>query len=506
MTQTLTQLQRIEERLQAGLARRDVNDFCEYVMEYKGQRWKQAPFHREWQREIPLEGPSHNQIGAPRESAKTSQMIARILWELGRNPDLRVKVVCATQELADNIVAEIGRHIEQNRRLRLVFPKLRPDPRGPWSRGELLVQRRSLAKDPSVVAAGILSSGAGGRADLIVFDDVCDSRNAILQPALREQIKHAFYETWLNLLGPSGRAVYIGTVWHVDNLSMEIKHSGEWQVWWRPARDPVTGELLWPERWSAQALAERERKIGPRAFARQYLLEPVSDEERTFPELVLAACRDDRFAPGEVVVPEDWPRYAGVDLAASMGQRASWTVMMTVAVDPESKRRYPLEIVRKRQSFPDTIQMILHQWRKHKHRLIYVESNGFQQAVVQHLPTQDCSLPIQGFHTGSQKDDEQVGIPSLSASMANGSWLLPDGGEVHAYGCECGYCAWRHELELHPHSRYQDCLMAMWFAESAARGNPYDEFIRNFQVYTNADCPSPGYPGYDYIMPWDQRR
>ncbi len=43
-----------------------------------------------------------------------------------------------------------------------------------------------------------------------------------------------------------------------------------------------------------------------------------------------------------------------------------------------------------------------------------------------------------------------------------------------------------HELELHPHSRYQDCLMAMWFAEAAARedeaGN-LDSSIEAWGVY-----------------------
>ncbi|NIQ98606.1 MAG: hypothetical protein GTN78_00165, partial [Gemmatimonadales bacterium] len=181
------------------------------------------------------------------------------------NPELRVKVVSATAELAGNIVAEIQRHIDHNGRVRLVFPHLRPDQKGPWSRGELLVQRKSLAKDPSVVAAGILGSGVGGRADLIVFDDVCDQRNAILQPAMRDQIKLTFHETWENLLGPEGRAVYIATVWHVDDLTMELHGSRAWQVWWRPARDSVNGELLWPERWTEKALARREREIGARS-------------------------------------------------------------------------------------------------------------------------------------------------------------------------------------------------------------------------------------------------
>ena len=366
-------------RVKCELARRDVNAFCEHVMQDRtGRPWVQQGFHREWQRMLPAEGPARVLICAPRESAKSFQLVARILWELGRNRNLRIKIVTAHDDLANALVQEISTHIERNERLHEVFPALRPDPKAGWGKGRLFVRRSLIAKDPSVEGAGILTTGVGGRADLIIFDDVVDFRNAISQPALREQVKRAFVEVWTNLLGPEGRAIYMGTVWHIDDLTMMLRESGAWQVWWRPARDPVNGALLWPERWTAEALAAREREIGPRAFARQFLLEPVSDEERTFPESVLEACRDAGFAPGEVVVPEDWPRYAGVDLASSLGVRASWTVMITVAVDPETKRRYPLEIVRRRQHFPDTVLMFREQWHKHKHRLILVESNGFQ--------------------------------------------------------------------------------------------------------------------------------
>ena len=475
-----TQRERLRLALLAERARRDPNAFAELAMvDQSGRPWRQQPFHRQWQGLIPREGPAKILIAAPREFAKTSQMILRIIWELGNNPELRIKVVSASADLAGNIVAEIQRHIEHNPWVRLVFPHLKPDPKGPWSRGELLVQRRSLAKDPSVVAAGLFSTGVGGRADLIVFDDVCDQRNTVEQAAMRGHVKRMFYETWLNLLGPDGRAVYIATVWHVDDLTMELRSSGAWQVWWRPARDPVTSELLWPGHWPAEALTRREREIGARSFARQFLLQPVSDEERTFPEVALQACLDDQVAVGQLLVPDDWPRYAGVDLAASLGQKASWTVMLTVAVDPETKRRHVLEIVRARQSFPDTIHMIRTQWKKHQHHLIFVESNGFQQAVVDQLPREDCSIPVRGFHTGTQKYDEQIGIPSLSASMANGAWRIPARVDSHHSGCECGTCALIRELQFDPHSQYSDCLMAMWLCESAARGfgtHPADSF------------------------------
>jgi hypothetical protein len=71
--------------------------------------------------------------------------------------------------------------------------------------------------------------------------------------------------------------------------------------------------------------------------------------------------------------------------------------------------------------------------------------------------------------TGTEKLDEKVGIPSLSAGMANGAWLIPTGGEPHAPGCECGWCAWVRELVLYPSAEHTDVLMAMWLAELAAR-------------------------------------
>ena len=173
--------------------------------------------------------------------------------------------------------------------------------------------------------------------------------------------------------------------------------------------------------------------------------------------------------PGKVQVPERWPRVAGVDLAASLRLKASWTVMFTAAVDPETRRRYPLEIVRKRQHFPATIRMIQEQYRKHRQTWIYVESNAYQKAVVEQLVSQDRSIPVRAYQTGGEKHDETIGIPALAASMANGSWLIPTGGTPHAAGCECGWCAWRRELALYPQAETSDVLMAMWLADLAAR-------------------------------------
>jgi len=62
--------------------------------------------------------------------------------------------------------------------------------------------------------------------------------------------------------------------------------------------------------------------------------------------------------------------------------------------------------------------------------------------------------------------------------MANGAWLIPTGGEPHAAGCECGWCAWVRELVLYPSAEHTDVLMAMWFAETAARSQRTGPRIR----------------------------
>ena len=69
-------------------------------------------------------------VELPRDHGKSVQVCIRVLWELGHNPALRVRIVCATEALA----AERGRFlrdtIQTNARLRLVFPNLWPG--RPW--------------------------------------------------------------------------------------------------------------------------------------------------------------------------------------------------------------------------------------------------------------------------------------------------------------------------------------------------------------------------------------
>src|SRR5262245_40335655 len=63
-------------------------------------------------------------VELPRDHGKSFQACGRILWELGRNPALRVKIVCATEAIAAERSRFLRDAIANNVRVRLVFPHL----------------------------------------------------------------------------------------------------------------------------------------------------------------------------------------------------------------------------------------------------------------------------------------------------------------------------------------------------------------------------------------------
>src|SRR5262249_55028394 len=95
-------------------------------------------------------------VELPRDHGKSFQVCGRILWELGRNPALRVKIICATEDIAAERSRFLRDAIEHNDHLREVFPHLRPAE--PWTASAFTVARPASVIGPSVAAFGI---GAG---------------------------------------------------------------------------------------------------------------------------------------------------------------------------------------------------------------------------------------------------------------------------------------------------------------------------------------------------------
>ena len=438
------------------------------------------------------------------------QLVGRLTWELGNNHELRIIILGSSSDNAQQILGLVSELVKSDR-CKEVFPDLIIDTEKGDRKDHFFVKRKIAQRDPSVSACGILEAGAGKRADLLICDDVVDSKNAITNPAMREQITRQVKETWFSLVSSKGRVVWIGTPYHIADCTHNLKNNPEiWKIWWTPAIkndmvldefgepvmeamldedgntlfDPIFGKpkmrpktvrtYLWPDKWGEEALRLRRLEVGERTFSRQYLLNAMSDEERTFPEKSIIKSFDYELLDIGDGVEDDWPTFGGVDLASSMGKKAAWTVIWTLARNPHNKRLYLKDVWRQKATFVETIAAIEHMWEKHHWRFTYVENNGYQTAVINSMGEDKKWIPIQGFHTSATgKFDEKVGLPGMCVAFERGLFAIPAGRfdpqtlQLSAED-DSDLAVFMGELRAHPGGEWSDTIMALWFAYRAA--------------------------------------
>jgi len=254
-------------------ARRNPNDFVEFCFtDSSGNPLKQGQVHRDLQTFLGEQ--SRALVELPRDHGKSVQLCGRILWELGHNPALRVKLVCATDSLAAERSRFLRDSIAGNARLALVFPDLVPAE--PWAAEAFTIRRPADGIGPSVAAFGLGTGSTGARADLLICDDVVDVRS-LHSAAERERTKETFHNNLMNLLEPHGRFWGLSTPWHASDLNALLKVNPAYALFRRAVGPKL--ESVWPEKWPPELLAARRAEIGHASFARGYHLVPVADGE-----------------------------------------------------------------------------------------------------------------------------------------------------------------------------------------------------------------------------------
>ena len=368
-------------RVRIKRAREDFGAFMEYVFadESTGEPFRQQWFHDEWAEA--WETKPRVLIIAPRDHGKTSQIVGRVIFELGRNRNLRIKVVCAADGRAKERLFEIKQHIEYNKRLREVFPELTPDEGAEWSKHKIVVNRTARHRDASVEALGITSSATGGRCDLLIADDVVDSRNALSFPALRKQIKQSWKSDWTNLLEPDSRIWYICTLWHKDDLSHELMGNKAFMTLFYAIGQDFGS--LWPEKWPSELLKFRYDEIGSVEFNRGFRNQAIDlDAQIIRPEWFHFAdlSKDPAFleALDRLVYLTSYDTIGG-----TMGKKnaaSDYFAACSIAVDPESGHVWVVDAWHARISIQRQSDLVHREWLKYRPFRVLIEKIG--QAVL----------------------------------------------------------------------------------------------------------------------------
>lgn len=455
--------------LQAKRARQDPIAFLSYVLrdEETNQTIKMRPMHLEWQRTVSTY--RRTLIKAHIESGKTSQLsIGRTLWELGRNPSLRIAILSNTGGQASKIAMTIGRYITESPELHKVFPALRPAKDMPWTRSTLFVDRPTTAKDASVQCIGIHGNLLGSRIDYLIVDDILDYENTLTQ-AHRDALMAWFTSTVEGRLTRRARVVCVGTAWQRDDFLHRLQRRGDF----RTQRYPLVnafGESTWPEKWPAERIAEKRLALGSLEAARQLDCIPRSDDESRFKDSWINQClalgEGRQLTHGLDHVPPGCAVFTGVDLSVgSSKDKGDYTALVTILLHPDETREL-LDISRGRWKGPEIVERIVDIHYRYQ-SLILVENNASQEFIVQ-FTKKLSAVPVKSFTTGKHNLlNPEFGIESLATEMEQGKWVLPSRGgkpatpEIAVFVQEM--------LSYDPAAHKGDVLMAAWFAREAAR-------------------------------------
>jgi hypothetical protein len=228
-------------------------------------------------------------------------------WRLYREPDTRILVLAADHALATRMVATVRRILARHPLCGALLPE---HAEGSWASDRFTVAREAVLRDASMLAAGIGGNITGARAEMIICDDVevagnCDT------PAKREELRERLTEAEF-VLTPGGTMLFVGTPHCAETLYAEGDEA--FLAGYRRLVVPLVdaeGASAWPERFPPEAIEALRRRVGPLAFRRQMLLEPVAEEAARLDPALIA-----RYA-----AEPDWREANGRGVLSLMGTR-----------------------------------------------------------------------------------------------------------------------------------------------------------------------------------------
>lgn len=361
----------------------------------------------------------HQLVLMPRDHGKSRYVALYALWEITRNPAIRILYISSTANLAEKQLGFI-KDLMQSSIYRKYWPEMTHQDEGKrkkWTNSEIMVDHPKRVeegiRDPTIMIAGLEKSITGLHFDLAILDDVVVQENAYTEEG-RDKVKRQ-YSLLASIEGADAKEVCVGTRYHpadlyADILAMEyvpVDENGEegepqkiYEIFERQVEDAGdgTGQFLWPVQVSGTGqrfgfdrniLAKKKAKyIDQTQFRAQYYNDPNDSSS--------AAIGRDKFQYFDPNFLKYDGRYwnlqgrrlnvvAAVDFSYSTRLRADYTAIAVVGMDSD-RRHYILEIDRfKTAEIKEYYKHILELYKKWDFRKLIAETTAAQQAIVNEL-------------------------------------------------------------------------------------------------------------------------
>lgn len=410
--------------------------------------------------------------------------------EVIRNPDIRIAIIAKNDNEATAIMSSIKSEFENNQLLIADYGPFRPqngDPMRAWLTEAISVKGRNRGGKEHTIA--VFGAGSrqilGWRTDWVIMDDTVTERNSATDD---QRMKHV---TWFNdcvSTSPekkkagtlNGRITAVGTMFHPKDLYATItgKRKADGTPMYKSHREDAIRDYeaklpLWPQVWSWEDLMNVKAAEGTLSFNKRYRNKPVDESMQPFREEFLLGdhshpgCLDHDRVMGEY--EPDWRIFQAFDPAVGKTRSAKFCGHIVFAVDPVfPRKRIILEITRAQLTVPQQRDLLIDTHLKYDCVMSVTEENAYQAGLKQIIDERceqlGLTLRFEGHTTGRNKQDPEIGLPSLAPLMENGDLRLPYGNPESVRRSNDLI----EEAVEYPFHKFSDLLMALWFGHLRA--------------------------------------
>jgi len=327
---------------------------------------------------------------APRGFGKSTLLsVARPIYEIVSNPDVRILLVSNTQAQAESFVREIRAHLEYNEDFRSAYG----DHTGQkWTDREFIVAgRKKIAKEPTMFAAGVGGAIISRHFDIIICDDIVDEENARTEHQ-RERLRVWFFKVLLPCLEPAGSLCIVGTRYHYRDLYGLLLENGFVPSVTIIRAIDEQGRSAWPERFPIERLEQIRREAGTVIFNAQY---------QNDTEAMKGAIFKDEWLRYYDVPPSPLKVFQGVDLSIAQSEGSDFFAIVTIGEDTWGNI-FVLDCYQARLSFRQQTMAIAERFGRFDPIRIAIESNAYQAAQADCL--REIGIPrVTKVFTGRDK-------------------------------------------------------------------------------------------------------